>query len=231
VGAWRLVVWRHGQTAYNAAGRIQGGSDIDLDKVGLAQVAAAAEQLAKLEPALIVSSDLSRAHSTAKALARLVGLEVVTDPRLRERNFGLWEGLAVGELQARWPAEFAAWRQGEDVPSIGQETRAAAAVRMGAALREAADAGPDGSVVVVATHGGSSVCGVTDLLELDPGEWLGLRVMRNARWAILERGKSPTKPPRWRLVGYDLGNLDAVSGPTPLESVSEQGPAWTEQNV
>jgi broad specificity phosphatase PhoE len=68
-------------------------------------------------------------------------------------------------------------------------------------------------VVVFATHGGASVCGITGLLELDPQEWLGLRVMRNAHWSVLEGGGS--RPPEWRLTGYDLGEVDGKSGMTP----------------
>ena len=212
MAARRVVVWRHGQTAYNATGRVQGGSDIPLDQTGVVQAQAAARQLAGLRPSLIVSSHLSRAYATATALGSLVGLEVKTDPRLRERGFGQWEGLAIDELKARWPEEFALWRQGEDIAAVGMETRASAAARMSAAIIEAADAGADGSVVVVTTHGGAAVCGITALLDLDAAGWLGLRVMRNARWAVLERGKSLVKPPKWRLVGYDLGDLDAVPG-------------------
>ena len=214
-------MWRHGQTPYNAAGRIQGGSDVALDEVGLAQAALAAQQLVELQPSLIVSSDLSRAHATAAALAALVGQDVVTDARLRERNFGQWEGLSIDELEARWPAEFTLWRQGADIVEVGMETRASTAARVGAAMRAAADAAADDSVVVVATHGGASVCGVTDLLGLAAGEWQGLRVMRNAHWAILQRVATPVRPPDWRLVGYDLGNLDGVPGGTPWASITE----------
>jgi probable phosphoglycerate mutase len=213
MGARRVVIWRHGQTAYNKIGRIQGATDIPLDEVGLEQAAVAAEQLAAAGPAMIVSSDLVRAVATAQALAGLVGLEVAIDPRLRERNYGQWEGLSVSELEPRWPAEYARWRAGEDIPEVGMEPRAAAALRTGAAIREAAAAAPDDSLIVVATHGGCSVCAITDLLELDPTNWLGLRVMRNAHWAVLEGGGR--RRPAWRLVGYDLGDVAGRPGMTP----------------
>jgi probable phosphoglycerate mutase len=212
-----LVVWRHGQTAHNAEGRIQGGIDIPLDATGLMQAKVAADQLVQLGPSLIVSSDLSRAYATAQQLAELSGLSIRTDPRLRERHFGQWEGLAISELQASWPAEFARWREGEDIVAVGMETRSATAARVGAALRAAADAGP-GDLVVVVTHGGATVCGLTDLLGLDAQHWLGLKVMRNARWAVLERGR---RQPEWRLVGYDLGNLEAAPDGTPWASITE----------
>ncbi|MCL2804212.1 MAG: histidine phosphatase family protein, partial [Micrococcales bacterium] len=134
MGAERAVIWRHGQTAYNKARRIQGQSDIPLDETGLAQAATAAEQLVELEPGAIVSSDLVRAAATAGALAALTGLEVSLDTRLRERNFGDWEGESAANLHERWPAEFALWRQGHDIESIGMERRSKAAARVAAAV-------------------------------------------------------------------------------------------------
>jgi len=73
------VLWRHGQTVWNAERRFQGQSDIPLDETGYAQADRAARLLSGLGPDLIVSSDLSRAASTAAALARLTGLEVTLD--------------------------------------------------------------------------------------------------------------------------------------------------------
>jgi probable phosphoglycerate mutase len=209
----RVVIWRHGQTAHNREGRIQGASDVPLDDVGVAQAQHAATQLAPLAPAAIWSSDLGRARTTAQALADLVDLPVHLDPRLREREFGSWEGLAVTEIAERWPEQFHRWRHGEDLPEIGMETRASAAARISQAVADAASGVPDGSYVVVTTHGGGSVCGITALMELDPTDWLGFRVMRNAHWAVLERGGS--RPPAWRLVGYDLGDLEGKPGLTP----------------
>jgi probable phosphoglycerate mutase len=87
----RLVLWRHGQTQWNADGRFQGQSDIPLDAVGEQQAERAARLLAGLRPDGIVSSDLSRAMATAAPLARLTGLTVTTDKDLRERYGGLWE--------------------------------------------------------------------------------------------------------------------------------------------
>ncbi|MDR1441457.1 MAG: histidine phosphatase family protein [Bifidobacteriaceae bacterium] len=201
--AKHVIIWRHGQTAYNLQGRIQGASDIPLDQTGLAQAQAAAEQLADWEPAAIWSSDLVRARVTANALAVLANLEVVTDERLREREFGSWEGLAVSKIHERWPDLYERWRAGEDLPEIGMETRDRAAQRVAACVGEAVAAAPDGSTVVITTHGGAAVCGITGLLELDPVKWLGIRGMRNAHWAVLEHGGR--RVPGWRLAGYDLG--------------------------
>jgi probable phosphoglycerate mutase len=208
-----LVVWRHGQTQHNLQGRIQGSSDVPLDADGLSQADDAARRLALLRPAALWASDLVRARATGEALAGLVGLTVSTDPRLREREFGLWEGEAVADIAERWPAEFKRWRAGEDIPEIGMETRDKAGARFAACAAEAAAHAPDESTVVLATHGGVAVCGITALLGLDPVHWLGLRVMRNAHWAVLERGGA--RLPEWRLAGYDLGAPDGRPGLTP----------------
>jgi probable phosphoglycerate mutase len=213
VTAKHVVLWRHGQTAHNLEARIQGSLDVPLDATGQAQVEAGAAALARLEPAALWSSDLLRASASAAALGRLTGLPVRRDARLRERDFGLWEGVAVAEIAQRWPAEFKRWRSGQDVPEIGMETRDRAAARMVACVEDAAGAAPDGSTVVLASHGGAVVCGITALLGLDPVGWLGLRVMRNAHWAVLEHG-GPRRA-AWRLSGYDLGQAEGRPGINP----------------
>jgi glucosyl-3-phosphoglycerate phosphatase len=77
------VLWRHGQTIWNAESRFQGQTDIPLDDTGEAQAAGAASRLATLRPDAIFSSDLTRAASTAAPLARLTGLAVTLDKDLR----------------------------------------------------------------------------------------------------------------------------------------------------
>lgn len=88
---------RHGRTAYNCAGLIQGHRDIPLDDVGEAQALAAAEVFSRrTRIRRVVASDLSRAFETARIVAARTGLQVVTDPDLRERGFGPFEGGRVG---------------------------------------------------------------------------------------------------------------------------------------
>ena len=96
----RVLLWRHGQTDWNIINRFQGHSDIPLNDVGRYQVQHAAEILAGMNPTTIISSDLGRAHETAKALAKLTGLSVSTDENLRETNGGLWEGKTGSENRA-----------------------------------------------------------------------------------------------------------------------------------
>jgi broad specificity phosphatase PhoE len=195
----RLIVWRHGQTTWNAAGRLQGQIDVDLDGTGLAQAAAAAPPLAAAGPVAIVSSDLSRSRHTADALAALTGLPVRTDARLRERNYGAWEGLTHAEIEAGWPAGFRAWQAGDPNPGSGVESHEDLGKRVAEGLAAAAELAPSG-VVVVVTHGGAGKRGVGALLGWPDEVLQGMVALGNCRWAELATGRRG-----WRLVAYNVG--------------------------
>jgi len=109
----RLVVIRHGETAWNAAGRLQGHRDIPLNALGLRQAAALAAALVGEGLAAVVASDLQRAWQTGAALATSLGLPLHAEPGLRERCFGMLEGLTHAEIEAQWPDHARRWRQRE----------------------------------------------------------------------------------------------------------------------
>lgn len=203
MSAGTVVMWRHGQTAFNAARRLQGQSDISLNDTGRAQAAAAAEVLAELGPTRIVSSDLVRAWDTAQTLGDRVGVGVEPDARLRERSFGIWEGLTAAQIQDGWPEQHAAWRSGQDPEGIGGESRATTGARVAAAIEEAAADLGEHDVLVVVAHGAAITCGQTVLLGLDPAGWFGLTGLDNCRWASLH--PNPGRSPSWRLAGYNIG--------------------------
>jgi len=197
----RLIVWRHGESEWNAVARFQGQTDTDLTALGRQQAAVAAAQLSKLEPVAIVSSDLRRAADTAAALAASTGLEVVLDPRLRERHFGQWQGKTLSEIEATWPTEFAGWRVGEPVLGCGVEHLEDLGKRTAAALREAADRAP-GSTVVVVTHGAAAREGCGALLGWPDHVRRTLATLRNCRWTELR-----TDPVRgWVLHAHNVGS-------------------------
>jgi probable phosphoglycerate mutase len=175
----RLIVWRHGRTAWNQSGRIQGQFDTELDEVGLAQAAVVAPSLATLAPDLIVASDLSRATKTAQVLGELTGLSIALDPRLRERHFGQWQGLTADEIAQRYPDGYASWRRGEAQPDPSVEPLADLADRASTALRDIADRlGATGTAVVV-THGGAARVATGVLLGLPPALWHALAALGN----------------------------------------------------
>ncbi len=105
-----IFLIRHGETAWNAERRLQGHLDIPLNAEGERQAAALARALANEKFDAIVSSDLGRARSTAQAVAVAQGMPLSTDPALRERCFGAFEGLLYEELEARFPEAHAQWR-------------------------------------------------------------------------------------------------------------------------
>ncbi|MCU1536405.1 MAG: Phosphoglycerate mutase [Humibacillus sp.] len=204
----RLVVARHGETVDNAAGVWQGHADSALSERGRRQVASAAPHLAAYAPVTIVSSDLGRAVATAEGVARLVGLPVRLDARLREVDVGQWQGRGVPEVRAAHPELVAALDRGEDVArGVTGETRAEVAIRAGAALREVADALAPGETALVVAHGVSGRVGVSDLVGL--GQDVSDRVLRgldNCHWVeLVESSKSWSTLTRWRIAGWNLG--------------------------
>ncbi|MBX9246076.1 histidine phosphatase family protein [Actinotalea ferrariae] len=210
MAARAVVLWRHGRTAYNAAARLQGHSDIPLDDVGAWQVAEAAQHIAQRHtPARIVSSDLGRAVATARALGELADVPVDVDPRLRERGFGTWEGLTAAEIEERWPDAYAVWRQGKDPQRAGAETRAEVAERMVEAVSEHAAALDDGGTLVVVSHGAAITLGLVALLGLDPAAWRGLGGLHNAHWSLL-RASHRDVGPAWYVEAHNHGPAVAV---------------------
>ena len=100
----RILIIRHGETAWNAEKRLQGQTDITLDTAGLAQAEAAARWLSGQPVAAVYSSDLQRAQQTAACIAVALGLSPVLLPAMRERRYGLFEGLTYTEARSRHPA-------------------------------------------------------------------------------------------------------------------------------
>jgi len=180
----RLLLWRHGQTEWNADSRVQGQTDVGLSPAGIEQAESMARRLATFQPDLIVSSDLSRAADTAAALAALTGLDVVSDPRLRERHFGQWQGLRLTEIAERWPAEYASWRAGQPVAGLGVETIEDLAKRVSAALQDVADRVPGGTAVV-AMHGAAARHGCAALLGWPDAVTRTLGALANCHWTEL----------------------------------------------
>jgi probable phosphoglycerate mutase len=197
-----VVLWRHGQTAWNLEDRFQGSTDVELDAVGRGQAERAARLLASLAPAAVVSSDLARARATAESLARLVGLEVRPDERLRETFGGSWQGRTVAELLELDPDAYLLWRSGADVPAGGGERRSDVAARVVPAITEAVAGVPAGGTVVVVTHGGSARAAIGTLLDLPLDRWAVVGGLANCCWSVLEE-----VGPAWRLVEHNAGSL------------------------
>jgi probable phosphoglycerate mutase len=148
-----LIVIRHGETLWNRDRRMQGTTDTPLSDVGRIQAQALGRRLAKHGFSALYSSDLSRARDTAQAIAEHTGRDVVVDPRLQERRFGIFEGLLAEEIKSRYPEEharFASRDQDYEVP--GGESARGFNERCLGCLSEIAGR-HRGEEVVVVTHG------------------------------------------------------------------------------
>lgn len=195
----RIVVLRHGRTAWNAERRFQGRTELPLDELGVRQAESAAEQLERLAPSMLLTSDAARANQTADPLASRTGIVPVLDPRLREADIGGWEGLTRTEVEAEFPDEYAAWRHGIDIRRGGGETLAEVASRAGAAIDEVLTRLAPGQIVVVVTHGGTAKAVIGLLLELPTSSWRVLSSLAHGRWAVLEEA-----PFGWRLDEHNV---------------------------
>jgi 2,3-bisphosphoglycerate-dependent phosphoglycerate mutase len=105
-----LTLVRHGETEWNAAGRIQGHLDIPLNDTGLAQATAIGERLGGEAFDAILSSDLERALQTARPIARHSEQTILRDARLRERHLGVLQGLTGEEAAIRQPHAWGAFK-------------------------------------------------------------------------------------------------------------------------
>ncbi len=152
----RIIAVRHGETDWNTGGRIQGQRDIPLNDKGLWQAQRAARVLAEAgEPvAAIYSSDLARAHDTARSIGRALGIDVGTDRRLRERGFGEFEGKTFTELEHDFPQDTARWRMRDPAwAPPGGETLLTLVERIQAATDQLA-LRHLGELIVLVAHGG-----------------------------------------------------------------------------
>jgi broad specificity phosphatase PhoE len=208
----RLIVWRHGNTDWNAGSRVQGQTDVPLNELGKQQAVDAAELLARLRPAAIVASDLRRAADTAAALGALTGLSVQYDVRLRERFFGRWQGLTMAEVKQRRPEEHARWTAGDDVIGGDVETLSDLGRRVAEALAAAAEKCPPGGTVVVATHGAAARQGIGHLLGWPPATLRTLRALQNCHWVELTHDDARG----WQLAAYNVGSFTERPVPPPV---------------
>lgn len=150
----RICLVRHGETEWNAERRIQGQIDIGLNETGRRQAAAAGRWLQTAGIGALYSSDLQRATTTAEALGAALGLVPVLVPEMRERRYGVFEGLTYDEAKARHPAGYAAFEgRNADYAFENGESLKAMYARVTDKLQTIAAAHPGQNVVIV-LHGG-----------------------------------------------------------------------------
>jgi 2,3-bisphosphoglycerate-dependent phosphoglycerate mutase len=171
----RVLAIRHGETAWNVDTRIQGQLDIPLNDTGRWQAQRLARAVAEEGISAVYSSDLLRALETAQSVARGSGQPITTDIGLRERGFGVFEGLTFREIEERWPEQSERWRKRDPAfgPEGGEMLQDFYARCVATASRLAA-AHPGETIALVA-HGGvmDSLYRAASRMALDaPRSWL-----------------------------------------------------------
>jgi broad specificity phosphatase PhoE len=188
----RLYLTRHGRTHWNELGRFQGHTDIPLDDAGREQAAALAQTLSGQVEA-VIASDLARASETGRIVATALNIPLLgLDPDLRERGYGVFEGLTREQCIAQHPAAWAARGDNRNFEPPGSEPHAAVIARMQRGLGRAVEllAGKYTSAIIVG-HG-SSLRMFLEVLTGEPVATFGNMESRE----VLHDGTRFVKPPR-----------------------------------
>jgi probable phosphoglycerate mutase len=207
----RICMVRHGETAWNAEGRVQGQTDVPLSATGEAQARAVARALAGRRFAALYASDLARVRQTAAPAAAALGLEPRLEAGLRERHYGKFETLTYAEARARLPQDFARVRDKELDYDFGSGESLRAFNARALACVGAIAARHPGETVLVFTHGG--------VLEMVRRHALGsgLQSARdfeipNAALNWIEVAPAGWRVEQWAEVGHLARALDDLPG-------------------
>lgn len=202
-----LILIRHGETNWNRERRMQGQTDTPLSERGRAQAEAVGQRLARHPFSALYSSDLARAWDTAAAIARasVQGHAIRREPALRERTFGILEGLTHDEMAQRYPEEHARFNTRDpDYAVPGGESPRQFFARSLACLENIARAHA-GECVVVVTHGL-----VLDTLHR-AARGLPLDAKREAPLLNASLNTFHYTPSGWREIGWgDVAHLAEV---------------------
>lgn len=199
----RIVLIRHGETAWNVDTRIQGQLDQPLNDKGHWQARRVAQALADEGITALYSSDLQRAMQTATPLAQACGVAPRPEPGLRERAFGIFEGLTWAEIERDWPVESERWRRREPAfGPAGGETLAAFYERCVGCAVGLAQRHP-GELLALVAHGGVLDCLHRAATRVD------LRAPRSWQLGNASINRLLYTPQGLTLVGWaDTGHLD-----------------------
>ncbi|MCY3887807.1 MAG: histidine phosphatase family protein [Chloroflexi bacterium] len=201
MGNWYLV--RHGETAWNRSGQIQGHTDVPLSEYGRLQVRRLAERLSTCSFSKIYTSDLSRALESAETLAKFGETSIEADSDLREFSYGTWESMTQREMEIQDPKGFAERIGGESyafaTPGGESTTQVLARVRRFHA-RAAERHDPSESLLIVA-HGGSIRALLVCLLGLPDTYFWRLHV-DNSSLSVVQNHPGGRVLERWNDTGH-----------------------------
>lgn len=154
--ATTIFLIRHGETPLTPMKKFSGDGPLDphLTEEGLAQAELVAAAIAELNPEIIVASPLNRTRQTAEAISKVTGLPINFDQTWIECSFGIWDGMSIEEVKARYPADYQAWLSSTAIAPPEGESYDAVSIRIEEALEQIVSMYPSQRVAVV-THNGT----------------------------------------------------------------------------
>ncbi len=172
-----IILIRHGETIWNVEGKMQGHGDSPLTDLGIAQAKAAGERLRRAEFTTLYASDLGRTMETARHIATATGYDVLPDPRLRERNVGIFQGMTGRQTREAYPD---LWHS-TDPHTAAPEGESSHELQLRAlgALDDLADR-HRGETITVVTHGGFLSVAFRHILGTPPDQRRRFRVFNAA---------------------------------------------------
>jgi len=201
----RVLFIRHGEAESNATGKYMGSTDSPLTDLGRRQVNAVARRLSRFSIDALYSSDRGRTMETATVISSACARRVSPDSRLREQDFGRFEGLTVDEILQAYPDEYAEHkRRGPETAAHGGESSLQVRDRVASFVDEIVGRHP-GETVGVVSHGGAMAVTLWGLLEI-PYE-----VTKHVRVGNTGLVEFVRKEDRWILERWnDTGHLDGL---------------------
>lgn len=178
-----VLLIRHGETDWNAAGRWQGHSDIPLNETGRQQAQALAQRLARWPIQAIYASDLKRAKETADIIAHPHQITPILDPALRERHSGFFQGLSGDEIRANYAAQWQMLLEGHELEGV--EGNTAVQQRIWHAFEKIAAAHP-GKMIALVSHGAALGLLIARALDFTPAQRPRFTMRHNTGLSIIE---------------------------------------------
>lgn len=171
---WWLI--RHGETDFNLNGRFQGSSNEPLNAKGMKQAASLVSRLKEMKFDAIYASDLERVRQTAALALDGKTESIVYDTRLRELDFGHWEGLTWQEIREQYPEEFAIWSADNDKNPHGGERISEVTKRLRSLMDELQKQYQAEEQILIFAHGGTLGIMLSIFFEANPSRWWQFRI-------------------------------------------------------
>ncbi len=118
----QFILIRHGETLWNEQNRYQGKSDLGLSRRGKETIKWLSRMIRKLDIDVLYTSPLKRARQSSTIISSKIGIKSISDPKLKEINFGHWEGKTAEQLISQKDKSFLSWSKGKWVTPVGGES-------------------------------------------------------------------------------------------------------------